>query len=57
MIIVTMDDHRRDLSRVFAVGVFRRVMVIVFGDLTSLRASDREGWFSRTRPFTDTAAV
>jgi hypothetical protein len=33
MIIVTTDDYHHDLSRVFAVNVFLRMMVIVSDDL------------------------
>jgi hypothetical protein len=55
--IVTIDDHRRDLSGIFAAGFFLRMMVIASGDVTSLRAPDREGSFPREGRFPDTAAV
>jgi hypothetical protein len=57
MIIVTIDDHNRDLSRVFEAGIFLGMMVIAFGDVTSPRAPDRESSFNGETRLNDTAAV
>jgi hypothetical protein len=57
MIIVTTDDQYRSILRVLAAEVFFRMIVIDSGDVTSPRAPDREGLFSREGRFTDTAAV
>jgi hypothetical protein len=34
MVILTTDDYRRDLSRVFEAEIFLRIVAIVSGDVT-----------------------